>query len=181
MEAGGRPRYNAPMTIAASPISPADQRFQQVAVRLAAELGQGFDGEIKIGGHYVPLLQHGDTVHLSGQIPRLGDTVMVTGRAGDDVSLAQAQQAARISAMRCLVLLQRHLGSLARVATLLRMGVFVQCSAGFTQHSEVADAASDLLHEVLGAAGLHTRTSVGIYQLPKNAAVEIELSAAVLP
>ena len=139
----------------------ADQRFQQAA----AALGHRFDGEIKVGGHYVPLVRHGDVVYVSGQIPRVGDTVVVTGRAGAEVPLA---------------LLQRSLGSLDQVDRILRLGVYVQCAADFTQHSEVADGASDLLCQVLGdAVGAHARTSVGVYQLPKNATVELELSAAV--
>jgi enamine deaminase RidA (YjgF/YER057c/UK114 family) len=58
--------------------------------------------------------------------------------------------------------------------------VFVQCAQNFTQQSEVADGASEVLYAVLGDAGVHTRTSVGVYQLPKNAAVEIDLIAAVV-
>lgn len=154
----------------------ADERFQEAARRL----GHRFDGEIKIGGHYVPLVRHGDVVHLSGQIPRVGDTVVVTGRAGAEVPLERAQEAARICTMRALALLQRSLGSLEQVERILRLTVHVQCTADFTQHSEVADGASDLLCLVLGdAVGAHARTSVGAYQLPKNATVELELLAAV--
>jgi enamine deaminase RidA (YjgF/YER057c/UK114 family) len=83
--------------------------------------------------------------------------------------------------MRALVLLRQSLGSLDRIAQLLRVTVYTQSAADFTQQSEVADAASDLLHTVLGAAGTHTRTSVGVAQLPKNAAVELDLIAAVTP
>ena len=60
---------------------------------------------------------------------------------------------------------------------MLRLTVYVHCDAGFTQHSEVADGASDLIWRVLGAAGAHTRTSVGVLQLPKNAAIEVDLIA----
>ena len=110
-------------------------------------------------------------------MPRVGDAVLVTGRVGADVTLARAQLATQICAMRALALLQRQLGSLDRVARVLRLTVYVQCSDDFTQHSEVADGASDLLFEVLGEAGRHTRTSVGVYQLPKNASAELDLIA----
>jgi enamine deaminase RidA (YjgF/YER057c/UK114 family) len=63
------------------------------------------------------------------------------------------------------------------VDRILRITVYVQCTPDFTQHSEVADAASDLLHTVLGEAGIHARTSIGVYQLPKNATLELELQA----
>lgn len=151
-----------------------DARFRQ-----AAE-AQGFapDGEIKAGGNYVPLLRDGDTLYLSGQVPRIGSTVVVTGRAGVEVTLEEAQRAARICTLRGLALLLRELGSLDGVRQILRLTVYVQCGPDFTQHSEVADAASALLQQVLGPAGVHTRTSVGVYQLPKNATVELDLIAA---
>jgi enamine deaminase RidA (YjgF/YER057c/UK114 family) len=153
-----------------------DERFQQAA----AALGYAFDGEIKIGGHYVPLVRNGRDIYLSGQIPRVGDTVVVTGRAGAGVTLAQAQHAAQVCALRALALLQRALGSLDQVAAILRITVYVQCSDDFTQHSEVADGASDLLYPVLGAAGAHPRTSVGVLQLPKNATVEMDMVACAV-
>jgi len=155
----------------------ADTRFAQAA----AALGHAFDGELKIGGNYVPLLRDGDVVYISGQVPRVGSSVVVTGRVGEQVALAQAQHGAKVCAMRALALLQRELGSLDRVRQVLRVTVFTQSAATFTQQSEVADAASELLHEVLGDAGRHTRTSVGVYQLPKNASVELDLVAAVKP
>lgn len=150
-----------------------DETFLQVA----AELGHSFAGELKIGGNYVPLLQDGRHLHISGQVPRVGDQLVVTGRAGADVDLVGAQVAARICAMRALALLQRHLGSLDALAGLVRMNVFVQSAADFTRQSEVADGASDLLYRILGPAGAHVRTAVGVYQLPKNATVELDLTA----
>ena len=146
----------------------------------ATTLGYNFDGEIKIGGNYVPVVRHGKDVYISGQIPRVDDTIVVTGRAGADVTLHEAQLAARICAMRALALLQRSLGSLDQIERILRITVYVQCTQDFTQQSEVADAASDLLYSILGEAGAHTRTSVGVFQLPKNATVEVDLIAATV-
>jgi enamine deaminase RidA (YjgF/YER057c/UK114 family) len=150
-----------------------DVRFK----RACEQLGHDFDGEIKIGGNYVPLVRHEDQIYISGQIPRVGDTVVVTGRAGADVTLEQAQRGAKISALRAIALLQRSLGSLDKVSRVLRMTLFVQCTDSFTQQSEVADGASELLFYVFGEAGAHTRSSVGVYQLPKNATVEMDLIA----
>jgi enamine deaminase RidA (YjgF/YER057c/UK114 family) len=147
----------------------------------AAALGLAFDGEIKIGGNYVPLVRDGDSLYVSGQIPRVGDAVVVTGRAGAAVSMAQAQFAARVCVLRALALLQRSLGSLDELRAVPRITVYVQCSADFTQHSEVADGASELLFAILGPAGAHSRTSVGVCQLPKNATVELDLIATALP
>lgn len=151
----------------------ADDRFACAAARI----GHSFDGEFKTGGDYLPLVRDGRTLYVSGQVPRIGSTVVVTGRVGEQVSLEQAQLAARLCAMRALALLQRELGTLEHVGQILRITVFTQSAASFTQQSEVADAASELFHAVLGEAGRHTRTSVGAYQLPKNASVELDLIA----
>ena len=142
-------------------------------------LGLSFSGEINIGGNYVSVVRHGSQVFVSGQIPRVGSEVVVTGSVGAEVTLVQAQLAAKVCTMRALALLRQTLGSLESVSRVLRVTVFVQSAQGFTQQSEVADGASEVLYAVLGEAGVHTRTSVGVYQLPKNAAVELDLIAAV--
>ena len=113
-----------------------DPRFEA----MAAQIGHRFDGEIKIGGHYVPVLRHGAQVFVSGQVPRVGDTILVVGRVGAEVSLAEARLAAQVCTMRALALLRQSLGSLEVITQLLRLTVYVQSAADFTQHSEVADA-----------------------------------------
>lgn len=150
-----------------------DQAFKAAA----SAMGFGFDGDIKVGGNYVPLKREGSTIYISGQIPRVQDTVVVMGRVGDTVGLEQARLAAQICVMRALALLQRECGSLDHVQTILQITVYVQCAENFTQQSEVADAASDLLVQILGAVGTHSRTSVGVHQLPKNASVELNMVA----
>ncbi len=152
-----------------------DERF----TRQAAALGYSFEGEIKIGGNYVPLVRDGNHMYVSGQIPRVDNTVVVVGPAGTEVSLAQAQKAAKICTMRALALLQRSLGSLEQVIAIPRITVYVQSAQTFTQQSEVADGASEILFDVLGQAGAHSRSSVGVLQLPKNATVEVDLIATV--
>jgi enamine deaminase RidA (YjgF/YER057c/UK114 family) len=79
--------------------------------------------------------------------------------------------------MRALALLQRSAGSLEAIAAILRITVYVRSAPTFTQQSEVADGASDVLRHVLGPQGVHTRTSVGVLQLPKGAAVELDVVA----
>ena len=148
----------------------ADQRFQQQA----AALGYSFDGPIKVGGNYAPVLRDGALLYVSGQIPRVGDEVVVVGAAGAEVAIERARLAAKISAMRALALVGHAIGGLSNVVTVPRMTVFVRSAPSFTQQSEVADAASDLLATVLGTIGVHSRTSVGVYQLPKGATVEID-------
>ena len=148
----------------------ADQRFQQQA----AALGYSFDGQIKVGGNYAPVVLDGELLYVSGQIPRVGDEIVVVGAAGAEVSLEKARLAAKVSAMRALALVSSVVGSLGNIVAVPRMTVFVRSGPSFTQQSEVADGASDLLAAVLGPIGVHTRTSVGVAQLPKGATVELD-------
>ncbi|ABX38434.1 MULTISPECIES: RidA family protein [Delftia] len=153
----------------------ADERFAQAAL----ELGHRFDGEIKIGGNYSPVVRDGQQLFVSGQIPRVGDEVLYVGTVGAGIDLASARTAAAICAMRALAFVQRAAGSLDAVRAVARITVYVRSAPDFTQQSEVADGASDLIARVLGPVGAHTRTSVGVLQLPKGAAVELDLIARV--
>jgi enamine deaminase RidA (YjgF/YER057c/UK114 family) len=148
---------------------------------IAKELGHSFDGEMRIGGNYVPAVQNGDEVYVSGQIPRIDNTVMVVGRVGAEVSLERGRHAARICTMRALAILGQLLGDLDRIKKILRINVYVQSAADFTQQSEVADGASHVLYSIFADAGVHTRTSVGVYQLPKNASVEVDMIVVLEP
>ncbi len=147
--------------------------------RHAEALGVEFEQEIRAIPCYEVAIEHDGCIYVSGQIPRVNGVVAVTGRAGDSASLDEARRAAAICVTRALAILRQRLGSLDRIAKVLRMTVYVQSAADFTQQSEVADAASDILYEVLAPVGGHTRTSVGVFQLPKNATVEIDLVAAI--
>nr|WP_216294694.1 RidA family protein [Delftia acidovorans]MCA1069881.1 hypothetical protein [Delftia acidovorans] len=153
----------------------ADERFAQAAL----ELGHRFDGEIKVGGNYSPVVRDGQQLFVSGQIPRVGDEVLYVGTVGAGIDLASARTAAAICAMRALAFVQRAAGSLDAVRAVARITVYVRSAPDFTQQSEVADGASDLIARVLGPVGAHTRTSVGVLQLPKGAAVELDLIARV--
>ena len=149
-----------------------DEKYQAAQERIGYRLE-----EFKVGGNYTPLVRDGNHLYISGQIPRVGDTLMLPGKVGESLTLAQAQIAAGISALRCLGLLKQALGSLDQVKAIARITVYVRSAEDFDQQSEVANGASDLFHEILGAAGVHTRTSVGVMQLPKSAAVEIDMIA----
>jgi enamine deaminase RidA (YjgF/YER057c/UK114 family) len=148
----------------------ADTRFQQHATTL----GFAHNAPIKIGGNYTPALRDGNLVYVSGQIPRIGDSVVVVGAVGTDVSFEQACYGAQISTLRALASVKQLCGSLDAVVSIPRMSVFIRSAPTFTLHSEVADAASNLLGSVLESCASHTRTSVGVAQLPKGAAVELD-------
>ncbi|MGU3782103.1 RidA family protein [Burkholderia metallica] len=143
-------------------------------VQIAAEFGFNPDEEIRIGGKYTPVLVDGNTAYVAGQIPRIGDVVHFIGVAGESVSLDDARRAAGVSALRALSLIRKHRGTLDAIASVPRITVYVRSAPGFTMQSEVADGASDVLYAVLGDSGVHTRTSVGVLQLPKGASVEAD-------
>ena len=148
---------------------------------LAQDMGFNLDQPVRIGGTYQSAVEHAGLVYLSGQIPRVGDRVAVTGRVGAHTTLEQARHAARICMLRALAILHQTYGDLDGVAQAIKMNVYVQYDADFTQHSEVADAASDILYAILAPHGGHVRTSIGVQQLPKNASVELDLVVALAP
>ncbi|WP_338920579.1 RidA family protein [Pseudomonas silesiensis] len=154
-----------------------DERF----IALAKELGYDIYGENTAGGHYAPLVRHHDELYVSGLVPRMHGKMQYPGRVGLELSLTDAQSAASISAMRGLALIVDAIGSLDKIKSLIRITVYVKSTADFVDLSEVANGASDVFSHVLGDAGKHTRTTVGVYQLPKNAAVEVDMIAALRP
>ncbi|MDB5802663.1 MAG: endoribonuclease [Rhodocyclales bacterium] len=142
-------------------------------------LGISFEEEIRGGANYEVSVENDGQLFISGMIPRVHGEIVVTGRVGEATSLEDARRAAQVCILRCIAVLSQSLGSLERVKRILRVNVYVQSAADFTQQSEVADAASDILYAVFAPDGGHTRTSVGVYQLPKNASVEIDMLVAI--
>jgi len=132
------------------------------------------------GGLYASAVQDGLTLYLSGQVPRVGDSVPYVGRVGDEVSLEEGTKAARLCVSRLLGAIKESLGSYARVRRLCKMTVFAQ-AASPSALSAVAEAASTALEEVFSPSGSHARTTIGVALLPRNAPVEIELIVAVEP
>jgi enamine deaminase RidA (YjgF/YER057c/UK114 family) len=141
--------------------------------------GVAFEANVQPGANYDVAVEHEGQLWISGQVPRVQGVIAVTGCLGDGVALADGRRAAAICLLRALAIAQQRLGSLARVAKVLRMTVYVHSAAGFTQQSEVGDAASEILYDVFAPQGAHTRTSIGVAQLPKGAAVEIDLVLAL--
>ena len=138
-----------------------------------------FETDIKGGANYEAAIEHDNQMYVSGMIPRVQGAIAVTGRIGQETSLEDGRRAARICVLRATALLRQLLGNLDRVEKILKLTVYVQSAADFTQQSEVADAASDLLYTIFAPSGGHARTSVGVYQLPKNASVEIDMIVAL--
>ncbi|RON40568.1 RidA family protein [Pseudomonas brassicacearum] len=154
-----------------------DERF----IALAKELGYDIYGENTAGGHYALLVRHHDELYVSGLVPRMNGEIKYPGRVGLDLTLVDAQSAASISALRGLALIVDSIGSLDKIKSLLRVTVYIKSTADFVDLSEVANGASDVFSHVLGDAGKHTRTTIGVYQLPKDAAIEVDMIVAIRP
>jgi enamine deaminase RidA (YjgF/YER057c/UK114 family) len=128
---------------------------------------------------FQPFVRDGDIVYISGQIATRDGVLVATGRLGAEVDVPTGQEAARACALNVLAQLAAA-GSLDRIERLLKITVFVASTPDFTDQPAVADGASRLLHEVLGPAGPHARSAIGVVALPLGTPVEIE-AIAVLP
>lgn len=131
--------------------------------------------------NYVAVAVHGGVAHVSGQMPKVDGEVRVTGKVGAAVDLETAREQARVCILQGLACLKAELGSLERVARVLKVNGYVASAPGFNAQPKVLDAASDLLVQVFGDAGRHARAAVGVAELPRDAAVEIEMTVAVTP
>jgi enamine deaminase RidA (YjgF/YER057c/UK114 family) len=130
-------------------------------------------------GAYVPAVRSGSYVYTAGQVPLKSGELTHTGKVDRDVTLEQAQEAARTCALNALAAIKAELGSLEGVVRIVKVTGFVASSEGFTGQPQVVNGASELLGEVFGDAGVHARSAVGVAELPLGAPVEVEVIAEV--
>jgi len=123
---------------------------------------------------YIPVKQLGNALFVSGQIPVVNGELVYTGKVGSERTLEEAQEAAKICTINMLAAVKNYLGDLDRVVNVVKIQGFVNSEVGFLEQHIVINAASQLLSDVFGEEGRHARTSLGTYQLPLNATVEIE-------
>jgi enamine deaminase RidA (YjgF/YER057c/UK114 family) len=139
-----------------------------------AELGIELPQPMAPIATYVPFAITGNLVVISGQLPAAGGQTAVTGKLGRWLTVEQGSRAARLSFINVLAQLKAACGELDRVRRVVRLGGFIACDAGFTEHAKVMNGASDLAVAVFGEAGRHARTTIGVPSLPLDAAVEVE-------
>ena len=132
-------------------------------------------------GSYDNVATAGDFVYVSGHGPLLDGKPRYVGRVPTEVSADDAYQAARLTILNCLSTLADHLGSLDRIARIVKLLGMIRADPDFGAHPSVIDGASDLLLEVFGERGRHTRSAVGMQSLPFGIPVEIELVAMIAP
>jgi enamine deaminase RidA (YjgF/YER057c/UK114 family) len=128
---------------------------------------------------YVPAVQAGEFLFLSGILPMRDGKPVWTGKLGRELTVEQGVEAARLACLNALAVIKAALGSLDRVARIVRLGGHVASAEGFTQQPAVVNGASDLLVAIFGEAGRHARLALGAFELPLNAAIELELILTV--
>lgn len=146
--------------------------------RRLAELGLELPEAAQPSFNYVPVTLHAGIAYVAGQLPKVGGDVAVKGKVGREVDLATACGEARICVLQGLACLKAALGSLDRIERVLKVSGFVASAPGFNDQPKVLDAASGLLVAILGEAGRHARSAIGVAELPRDAAVEIEFTVA---
>lgn len=134
-------------------------------------------------GSYVPFIHENGQLLISGQLPMKDGTIVLTGSLRkdlrEDADLAPAKEAARLCALNILAQAKAALGDLDRITQLLRLNGFVSAEPGFGAHPQIINGASDLMVEILGDKGRHTRIAVGCASLPLDASVEIDAVFAI--
>jgi len=124
---------------------------------------------------YIPAIKIGDCVYTSGQIPLVDGELKFKGKVGAGISEAQGYEAAKVCAINCLSAIKGLIGSLDQIAQIIKVTGFVNSAPGFNAQPKVVNGASEFLGEVFGEAGRHTRSAVGVSELPIDAAVEVEM------
>ena len=131
----------------------------------------------KPAGSYIPVVRTGNLVFVSGQIPMKDGQVQFKGQVPTSISVEEAQKAARLCIINVLAQLKAELGTLDKISRIVRVSGFVNSSSEFYEQPKIINTASDLLYEIFGEKGKHTRIAVGVASLPLNSAVEIDLIA----
>lgn len=130
-------------------------------------------------GSYLPALRDGQHVLTSGQLPIDAVGNLVAGRLGADLDVLAGQQAARQAALNAVAAAASVAGGIDVISRVVKVTVFVNSDPVFTDQAAVANGASDLLAQIFGDQGRHVRSAVGVAVLPRNAAVEVELTVSV--
>ncbi len=148
--------------------------------RRLAELGLTLPTPARPIASYQPAVLTGSLLVVSGQLPMREGTLLYKGKVPDQVTLEQAQAAARQATLNALAIVDEAMDhDWSRLERVVRVGVFVACTADFVEQAKVANGASDLLYQLLGEPGRHARAAVGVNVLPLDAPVEVELMAAL--
>ena len=143
-----------------------------------AELGLTLPAVVPPVAAYLPAVQTGNYVYVSGQLPMVDGKLPLTGKVGAEVTAEQAAELARTCALNALAAIEALVG-LGRLVKIVKVTGFVASAPGFTGQPAVVNGASNLFGDVLGEQGRHARSAVGVAELPLGAPVEVEVIAEV--
>jgi enamine deaminase RidA (YjgF/YER057c/UK114 family) len=129
--------------------------------------------------NYVNAVRVGNLLFLAGKGPTKPDGTNITGKVGKDLTIEQGYEAARLTAINHLAVLKAELGDLNKVKRIVKVLGMVNCTEDFKDQPKVINGYSDLMVEIFGEKGKHARSAVGMYALPLNTAVEVEVIVEV--
>jgi len=132
-------------------------------------------------GTYVESSDTGDLLFLSGMLPVVNRKLSISGRLGENLSVKEGQEAARIASLNALAAAKEHLGDLARLKKLIKLTVLIATSQRFTEHAQVADGASNFFAQIFGPQSGHVRLVYGVYSLPIGAPVIVDVIFEIEP
>ena len=152
-----------------------DQPARALPTASLRELGIELPEAPKPLGAYVPTSRVGDLLFLSGMLPLAHGKLAFAGRFGENLTVAQGREAARLAALNALAVANKYLPGLDRVTGLVRLGVSLVTTPDFVEHAAVADGASELFAQVFGKDPGHTRLINGVQSLPIGTPLVLEL------
>jgi enamine deaminase RidA (YjgF/YER057c/UK114 family) len=132
-------------------------------------------------GAYVETSDTGNLLFLSGTLPVVNRMLAISGRLGENLSVKEGQEAARIASLNALAAAKEHLGDIDRLKKLVKLTVLMATTEQFTEHAHVADAASDLFVQIFGRDARHVRLVYGVYSLPIGAPVIVDTIFEIEP
>jgi len=133
----------------------------------------------KPAGAYIPVVRAGSFIFTSGMLPIEAQKIKIKGKLGKEVNISQGYEAARICILNGLSAIKQEIGSLDKIKQVIRLNGYIQSEKGFTEQANVLNGASELLVSIFGEAGKHSRTAIGVSELPLNASVELDMTLGV--
>jgi enamine deaminase RidA (YjgF/YER057c/UK114 family) len=116
---------------------------------------------------------------ISGQLPIKGKELLYKGKVGKEVSVEEGALAARLAAINSLAVMKSELGDLDKIRRIVKVTGYVASASGFNMQANVINGASELFYDTFGDIGRHARATVGVYELPLDCPVEIEVIAEI--
>lgn len=130
-------------------------------------------------GHYKPAVRYGNIVFSAGMTPRKDGVLLMSGKIEPNTPIETYREAVRQAACNALNAVQNTLSEGEKIQQILSLTVYLNTSSDYTTHAKIGDLASEYLYEQLGRAGIGVRAAIGVFSLPGNAPVEVQLIAAI--